>query len=90
MFILEIEGKTVGTIELGWSDKENRIMRFGRLLIDENYRGKGYGKILIQLIEEIAFNKYEASYLELGVFAYNQNAKMLYEKLGLGQRTLFH
>ena len=45
---------------MGWSDKENRIMRFGRLLIDENYRGKGYGKILIQLIEEIAFNKYEA------------------------------
>lgn len=82
MFTIESDGKTIGTIELGWSDKESNIMCFGRLLIDPNCRAKGYGKVAIQLIEEKAFVKYGASSLELGVYEYNKAAKGLYEKMG--------
>lgn len=82
IFVLAFNDKTVGTIELGWRDRDNNIMRFGRFLIDANLRGKGYGQMAIQLIEEKAFGEYKASFLELGVYEYNQTAKSLYEKLG--------
>ena len=82
IFAIEMDGKMVGIIELSVPDETKTSVRFGRLLIGEEYRGMGYGSRAIELIEEKTFNEYGVKCLELGVFEFNESAKKLYEKLG--------
>lgn len=56
-------------------------MRFGGLLIDETFRGLGYGRKAIELIEHKSFNEYNAKCLQLGVYDFNENAMKLYESM---------
>jgi ribosomal protein S18 acetylase RimI-like enzyme len=51
------------------------------LRIDEKFRGKGYGKQAMLLIEEKA-RELGLKSIGLHVFAYNQVAKNLYESIG--------
>jgi len=51
------------------------------VVVDEKFRGKGYGKQLILLIEEKA-RELDLKSIGLHVFAYNKVAKNLYESLG--------
>jgi RimJ/RimL family protein N-acetyltransferase len=72
----------VGIVKVTKPDGQKDYVRFGHLLISEDYRGRGYGSQAIHLIEDLAFNVYRVKYLELGVFSFNQKAKRLYERLG--------
>ena len=49
--------------------------------IDEEFRGKGYGKQIMSLIEEKA-REFGVQRMGLHVFAYNEVAKNLYERIG--------
>ncbi|HEY8364378.1 MAG TPA: GNAT family N-acetyltransferase [Haloplasmataceae bacterium] len=50
-------------------------------IIDENYRGKGYGKETMKLVEDHARNN-GIKKITLHVFGHNKQAINLYEKLG--------
>ncbi|MBK8550723.1 MAG: GNAT family N-acetyltransferase [Ignavibacteria bacterium] len=53
-----------------------------RLMIDEKYQGKGYGKeAMIKLIEHIK-NNYEQEEVFVSFVPANEGAKILYESLG--------
>lgn len=82
IFKIQNNEEIVGTVEINKPDKTKKSIRFGKFLIGENYRGKGYGKKTIQLLEDYLYNKYEIEELELGVFEFNKSAKRLYEQLG--------
>ena len=51
------------------------------VIVDEKFRGKGYGRQLMSLIEEKA-RELDLKSIGLHVFAYNKVAKNLYESLG--------
>ena len=51
------------------------------VLVDEKFRGRGYGKQLMSLIEEKA-RELGLKSIGLHVFAYNKVAKNLYESIG--------
>ena len=51
------------------------------VVVDEKFRGKGYGKQLMLLIEEKA-RELDLKSIGLHVFAYNKVAKNLYEGIG--------
>jgi ribosomal protein S18 acetylase RimI-like enzyme len=51
------------------------------VMVDEKFRGKGYGRHLMTLIEEKA-RELDLKSIGLHVFAYNKVAKNLYESMG--------
>jgi ribosomal protein S18 acetylase RimI-like enzyme len=75
-------GHKVGMI---WMKAEmNRPVKGGFIfdvIVDERFRGKGYGKQVMALIEEKA-RELELKSIGLHVFAHNTVAKNLYESIG--------
>ena len=49
--------------------------------MDESKKGKGYGKLLMQEVKQIAKQK-GISRIELNVWTFNEDAVKFYEKLG--------
>ena len=46
---IDDEGKVVGHIMLRYPDSSKAVIRFGFVIVDDNLRGKGYGKQMLQL-----------------------------------------
>ncbi len=72
----------VGFILLLVRGPENDRRAFvGDVIIEEEHRGKGYGKLIMQLVEEEA-KALGLNRIGLHVFGYNETAIQLYKKLG--------
>ena len=74
-------GEVVGTI---WYETRDRAMREAYLqdiFIDEDRRGRGYGKETMRVFEESA-RKEGAGRIQLNVFGFNSVARNLYLKMG--------
>jgi len=54
----------------------------GNVIIHPEYRGKGVSKYIIQVMEEIASQKYQAKELHLTCFNTNTPALLLYQSTG--------
>ncbi|MBO9690582.1 GNAT family protein [Chryseobacterium sp.] len=62
--------------------KENTFL-LGRILIwDENNRGKGYGKKIMQELLEYGFSHFDRGTAELNVYDWNTSAIECYRKVG--------
>lgn len=62
--------------------KENTFL-LGRILIwDENNRGKGYGKKIVQKLLEYGFSHFDRETAELNVYDWNAGAIECYKKVG--------
>ena len=82
IFTLVDGEQTVGMIWL--KAQLDRAVKSGFIfdvMVDEKFRGKGYGKQLMLLIEE-KVRELDLKSIGLHVFAYNQVARNLYESLG--------
>lgn len=84
MFILMNGKRKIGVGAIYHIDTKNKSAEIGRFVIDQKYRGQGYGKILLKKIEQIASGELNLKRLKLEVFADNKKAISLYEK------SLFH
>lgn len=87
-FLYIVEGnQKVGDI---WIEIRNRaeISAFlWNITIGENYRGKGYGKEAMKLMETFAGEK-GAVKISLNVFGYNDIARNLYRKTGYREAAI--
>lgn len=79
LYSIEEDGKQVGVIWLG--KKSNTTGFIYDFYILEQYRGQGYGKQAMKLIEEEG-KKLGLTKIGLHVFGHNKVAISLYEKLG--------
>jgi len=71
----------IGYIELHReSESTYRLCRV--LIADESVRGKGYGKVLVNLAIDHAKKAFNATTINLAVFEHNQNAVNCYQSLG--------
>ena len=61
--------------------------RITELIVSKNCRGKGYGKKLLNYMEQYLIDNGCKDIL-LGVFGYNENAIKFYEKNGYHIRTI--
>ena len=75
------DGNVVGHIMLRYPDSSKTVIRFGFVIVDDNLRGKGYGKQLLNQIIQLAKQKGFLQ-IELNMFTFNQNADIFYEKIG--------
>ncbi|MBP1999614.1 putative N-acetyltransferase YhbS [Paenibacillus shirakamiensis] len=84
-FVAELDGKVVGTISLRQfqtNDMERPVTRITSLIVDEDHRGKGIGKLLMAEVE--AWGKRKGSeelFLSTGD-DHRLEAKPFYEHLG--------
>jgi RimJ/RimL family protein N-acetyltransferase len=76
----ETEQKVIGHAQIFL--KENTFL-LGRILIwDENNRGKGYGKKIVQNLLQYGFSHFNRETAELNVYDWNTGAIECYKKVG--------
>ena len=87
----KIVGLVVGLINndeiFEYDFKAPKRGRITELVVSRNYKGKGYGKILLNSMEEYLINCGCKDVL-LEVFEYNENATKFYEKNGYHTRLI--
>ena len=81
-FTLEDEGKIIGHIILRNPGDNKEKIRLGFIIVDNNIRGKGYGKLLIKEAIKYSKEKLGAKEINLGVFTNNENALQCYKSVG--------
>ena len=79
---IDAAGKVVGHIMLRYPDSSKVVIRFGFVIVDDQLRGKGYGKEMLQLAIQKAKQEYGAERITLGVFDNNPSALHCYESVG--------
>ncbi len=81
-------GKPVGYLWLGIKENSNRkIMSINDIFVNENFRGRGYGKMLMNFVD-LEAKKTGAVRIRLHVFANNRTARNLYETSGFETSSL--
>ena len=63
-------------------EKWGKRVWLDRLLIDQKYQGKGYGKKSIEILSRQLFDEYDTEQIYLSVYDDNPVAIRLYEKAG--------
>ncbi len=76
------ETGVAGHLIMRFLDKDKKILRFGFVIIDDEKRGKGYGKELVVLALKYAFDILKVEKVTLGVFDNNPNAIQCYKSVG--------
>ena len=76
------EGNIVGHIMLRYPEPSKTVIRLGFVIIDDQLRGKGYGKQMLQLAILKAKQDFGAQKITLGVFDNNPSAIHCYESVG--------
>ncbi|WLR47916.1 GNAT family protein [Halobacillus litoralis] len=72
----------VGHLSIGRIDLDKKQGRIGKVIVSPKYRGKGYGRHMIQLISMYAFQHLKLEKVTLGVFDFNRGAIRCYENAG--------
>lgn len=77
-----IDGVHIGSIGLRDISSEWNNAKFGILIGNKRYWGRGYGTEATKLLMHYAFSKLKLHKIELGVYDFNKRAIKLYKKLG--------
>lgn len=76
------ESGVVGHLIMRFTDEKKTILRFGFVIVDDSKRGMGYGKEMLQLALQYAFEILKAEKVTLGVFDNNMPAYFCYKSVG--------
>lgn len=75
-------GKIIGHLILRQPNKNEHAIRLGFIIVDNNMRGKGYGKEIINQAIRYAKENLNAEEINLGVFSNNEHAIWCYKAVG--------
>lgn len=75
----------VGHLIMRYTNKEKTVIRLGFVIVDDSKRGMGYGKRMIQMALEYAFEMLKAEKITLGVFDNNPSAYYCYKAAGFNE-----
>lgn len=78
---IEFEAVTVGEVVINLYDEKKNQANL-RILISDDYAGKGIGTKALEAMTEYIFKETSLSALTLDVFEFNPKAKHVYEKIG--------
>lgn len=77
-----------GHFIMRFTDDEKKVIRFGFVIVDDTKRGMGYGKEMLLLGLQYAFNILKAEKVTLGVFENNESAYNCYKTVGFKEAAL--
>ncbi len=80
--VLDDEGKPVGHFVMRCANYEQESIHLGFVILDDQERGKGYGKEMMNLAVKYAFELLGVKKITLGVFANNPAAHYCYLAVG--------
>jgi len=88
------EGVHIGSIGLEFNKQDKRAI-YDILIGDKQYWSKGYGYDATKTLLDYAFKKLKLHRVSLSVYAYNERAIKLYEKLGfkkfgIGRENIYY
>ena len=72
----------VGHLIMRYTNPQKTVLRFGFVIVDNSFRGKGYGKQMLKLAMDFAFNILKVEKVTLGVFDNNPAAYLCYKSVG--------
>lgn len=76
------ENGIAGHLIMRFTDAEQKILRFGFVIVDDTIRGKGYGKQMLKLAVKYAFEILMVEKITIGVFENNEPAYHCYRSVG--------
>jgi RimJ/RimL family protein N-acetyltransferase len=86
---LNEEGVPVGHFLMTKADYKEQSVHLGFIIIDDKYRGKGYGKEMVRLAVKYAYEILGVRKVTLGVFDNNPAAHYCYQAAGF-EDTKYH
>lgn len=72
----------VGHFIMRYINGDNRVLRFGWVIVDDSKRGKGYGSQMLKLGLKYAFEILGVEKVTIGVFEHNLPAYCCYKAVG--------
>jgi len=78
--VMKDNNKHIGNVRLGPIDAHSRTCRFGFMIGDSDYHGRGIGTAIVRLCVDFCFSKLNIHKIHLGVWDYNKPAIRVYEK----------
>ena len=88
ILVIEINDIIIGYVKFKYNTKATKSIWIDEIIIDNNYKKKGYGKILITEVTKFA-EKNNCKRIELNCWSFNEDAFKFYEKLGfVSQRVV--
>ena len=89
IIVCEDDGIVVGYIMYKINAKKSKVLWIDQLAVDEDQRGKGIAKLLINKVRNLA-NEENCDRVELCCWDFNDNAMEMYKHLGFKtQRVIF-
>ena len=82
------ENHVVGHFIMRYLNGDNRLLRFGWVIVDDTRRGKGYGTEMLQIGLQYAFDILGADRVTIGVFENNESAHRCYRKVGFADQEI--
>lgn len=76
------ESGAVGHFIMRFTDAQKKVLRLGFIIIDDEKRGRGYGKEMLRLAIRFGFDFVHAEKITLGVFENNAAAIRCYTSVG--------
>lgn len=85
---IDEENRVVGHFIMRYLHGDNRILRFGWVVVDPSIRGKGYGTQMLRTGLKYAFEIMDADVVTIGVYENNDIAHECYKKVGFVDREI--
>ena len=82
------EHGVLGHFILRYLNGDNRVWRFGWVIVDPDLRGKGYGTRMLRAGLKYAFEILGAEKVTIGVYENNEPAHLCYQKAGFTDREI--
>ena len=74
-YVVKLDDEVIGFFTLRYREENATDLTIGFVIINPKYRGQGYGKKMLDLAINLAFNKYKSDGVNLRVFK-DENDKM--------------
>ena len=87
IMVLEDEDRIVGYIQYEIREKHAKTMWVDQLVIDKQSQKKGYGKLLLDKVIELAKQE-NCERIELECWAFNDNAVGMYNHIGFSEQRV--
>ena len=87
--VLTENNQIVGYLAYRIKERHNKKLDVDQLVISENSRNKGYGKILMNEVKNIA-KKLGCDRIELNCWLFNENALAMYEHIGFERQRIIY
>ncbi|MEG0873631.1 MAG: GNAT family N-acetyltransferase [Clostridia bacterium] len=89
ILVIEKEKIIIGYVSYQFKEKVHKSLWIDELVIDTEYRNSGYGKILMNKLEDIAKEE-NCKNIELCCWEFNNNAKAIYEHLEYKEQRIIY